>query len=125
MSEALQILVGDVIDDDHDTKTLHVRGDKRGNAKSDGMQELYPKLLDEDAATFLLAIMKKKKHGEAIFGHMRPKYIQVRYKRSYEYQDPRFKAFLTHSSRMGFLWEVEAQRQRSTTPSRGLCGWTI
>jgi len=84
MSEALRILVGDVIDDDHDTKTLLVRGDKRVNAKSDGMQELYPKLLDDDAAAFLLAIMKKKKHGEAILGHMRPKGRQQKHRNLYK-----------------------------------------
>lgn len=84
ISEALRILVGDVIDDDHETKTLLIRGDKRVNAKSDGMEELYPKLLDEDATAFMRNMMTAKKHGDAVFGHMRPKARQQKHRDLYK-----------------------------------------
>jgi len=84
ISEALRILVGDVVDDDHEARTLLVRRDKRVNAKSDGMEELYPKLLDEDASAFMDKMMRSRKHGEAVFGHMRPKVRQNKHRDLYK-----------------------------------------
>ena len=84
ISEALRILVGDVVDDDHESKTLLIRGDKRVNAKSSGMDELYPKLLDEDACALLEKLMSSKNHGDAVFGHMRPKGRQIKHRDLYK-----------------------------------------
>jgi len=84
LSEALRVLVGDVIPDDHETSTLLIRCDKRVNANSKDMEQLYPKLLDDEAADFLRGLMAKKKHGEPLFGAMRPKARQNRHRALYK-----------------------------------------
>ena len=84
LSEALRVLVGDVVDDDHDTKTLLIRGDKRVNAGSADLEELYPKMLDEDAEAIVLRLMAGKKHGTPLFGPMRPKRRQQKHRDLYK-----------------------------------------
>ena len=84
ISEALRVLVGDVIDDDYGTKTLLVRADKRVNADTARMEELYAKPLTDEGAAILAKAMVGKLHGEAVFGDLRGKATQEKYRQLYK-----------------------------------------